>query len=167
MRTNMLYLLAGAFALTALISSPTRADDAADIAAIDSLYASWRKAVERADIPAYVGVLDADVRLLPPDADPIVGAAKYGEFLGPVFAAADYRIEVVRSPVIEIHGDLALAEYDYVIHLQLKDAEVGVRQPGALTAERTAARYIDVLRRQPGGGWAVYRHAWQNKTASN
>jgi len=139
-------------------------DTRADVASIDALYASWRKAVESADIPAYVAVLHDDVRLLPPDADAIVGAAGYGKFLEPVFAAADYRIEVVRSPVIEVLGDVALAEYDYVIHLELKNAAVGVEQPGALTAERTAARYIDVLRRDAEGRWSVYRHAWQNKT---
>jgi ketosteroid isomerase-like protein len=143
---------------------PVSADAAADVAAIDALYASWRKAVEGADIPGYVAVLDADVRLLPPDAEAIVGAANYGKFLEPVFAGADYRIEVVRSPVIEVLGDVALAEYDYVIHLKLKNQSEGITQAGALTAERTAARYIDVLRRQADGRWAVYRHAWQNKT---
>lgn len=150
--------------LSMVASRPVLADTAADVAAIDALYASWRKAVESADIPGYVAVLDADVRLLPPDAEAIVGAANYGQFLGPVFAGADYRIEVVRSPVIEVLGDVALAEYDYVIHLKLKNQAEGITQAGALTAERTAARYIDVLRRQPDGRWAVYRHAWQNKT---
>ncbi len=150
--------------LLVMISSIARADTAADVTAIDALYANWRSAVERADIPAYVAVLDANVRLLPPDAEAIVGAAGYGKFLEPVFAAADYRIEVVRAPVIEVIDDTALAEYDYIIHLKLKNADEGVKQTGALTAERTSARYIDVLRRQADGRWAVYRHAWQNKS---
>jgi ketosteroid isomerase-like protein len=135
-----------------------------DEQAIDALYANWRRAVEHADIPGYVAVLHEEVRLLPPGAEPIVGAASYAKFLEPVFAAANYRIEVVRSPAIEVFGDVALAEYEYVIHLELKDAQVGVAQPGALTAERTAARYIDVLRRDATGRWAVYRHAWQNES---
>jgi ketosteroid isomerase-like protein len=139
------------------------ADTQADVEAIDGLYANWRKAVESADIPGYVAVLDENVRLLPPGAEPIVGAASYAKFLEPVFAAADYRIEVVRSPVIEVYGDVALAEYEYVIHLKLKNPEVGVQQPGALTAERSAARYVDVLRRDANGRWAVYRHAWQDQ----
>jgi len=144
--------------------STAYADKTADVAAIDSLYADWRKAVESADIDGYVAVLDTNVRLLPPDAEAIVGAESYRKFLGPVFAGANYRIEVERSPVIEIHGDTALAEYDYVIHLALKNQNQGIQQAGALTAERTAARYIDVLRRNSEGQWRVYRHAWQNKT---
>jgi ketosteroid isomerase-like protein len=150
--------------LTLGLHAVAQADDAADVAAIDQLYADWRKAVESADIDGYVAVLDTNVRLLPPDAEAIVGAENYRHFLGPVFAGANYRIEVVRGPVIEIHGDTALAEYDYVIHLALKNRNQGIRQDGALTAERTAARYIDVLRRHPDGQWRVYRHAWQNKS---
>jgi len=154
----LLITLSGGFTTTAL------ADTAADVAAIDGLYADWRKAVEGADIDGYVAMLDADVRLLPPDAEAIVGAENYRQFLGPVFAGANYRIEVERSPVVEIHGDTALAEYDYVIHLTLKNQNQGIQQAGALTAARTAARYIDVLRRNSEGQWRVYRHAWQNKT---
>lgn len=155
---------AGLWAAAALCAGVALADTESDIAAIDGLYASWREAVESADIPAYVEVLHEDVRLLPPGAEPIVGADSYARFLKPVFAAADYRIEVVRSPVIEVYGDVALAEYEYVIHLELKNEEEGVQQPGALTAERTSARYIDVLRRDAAGRWAVYRHAWQDTT---
>ena len=138
------------------------ADEASDLEAIDRLYADWRQAVESADIPGYVSVLHPEVRLLPPGAEPIVGADNYAGFLEPVFAAAVYRIEVVQPPSVEVFGDVALAEYEYVIHLQLKNAGVGVDQPGALTAERTSARYIDVLRREADGRWAVYRHAWQD-----
>ena len=168
MRTSTLLALAGLLTLTVVTMKPsiadTSTDASADVAAITALYANWRKAVESADIPGYVSVLDTNVRLLPPDAEAIVGSAGYGKFLEPVFAAADYKIEVVRSPVIEVIGDVAVAEYDYIIHLKLKNADVGVQQAGALTAERTSARYIDVLRRNAEGKWAVYRHAWQNKT---
>ncbi len=174
MRTSTLLALAGLLTMTAVTmktsiadtntDTDTDTDTSADVAAITALYANWRKAVESADIPGYVSVLDANVRLLPPDAEAIVGSAGYGKFLEPVFEAADYKIEVVRSPVIEVIGDVAVAEYDYIIHLKLKNTNVGVQQAGALTAERTSARYIDVLRRNAEGKWAVYRHAWQNKT---
>ena len=157
-------MLALVFMLSIISARPVAAAAEEDVAAIETLYASWRKAVETGDIPGYVAVLHPDVRLLPPDAEAIVGAANYGKFLGPVFEAADYTIEVVRPAVIEVLGDVAISEYDYVIHLKLKDANKGVQQAGALTAERTSARYLDVLRRQPNGQWAVYRHAWQNKT---
>lgn len=132
-----------------------------DVDAIGGLYASWRQAVAAADIPAYVKVLHPDVRLLPPGAPPIVGADNYAGFLKPVFATADYRIEVVRAPQIEVLGDTAVAEYEYIIHLKLKNPDVGVSEPGALTAERTGARYFDVLRRNASGQWSVWRHTWQ------
>ncbi|MFM8355010.1 MAG: hypothetical protein ACKOBM_08910, partial [Gammaproteobacteria bacterium] len=63
--------------LTLGLHAVARADDAADVAAIDQLYADWRKAVESADIDGYVAVLDTNVRLLPPDAEAIVGAENY------------------------------------------------------------------------------------------
>ena len=132
----------------------------ADIAAIEKLYADWRQAVEHADIDGYVAVLHSDVRLMPPGADDIVGAASYRAFLVPVFATASYKIEVLSPPAVEIVGELALARYEYAVHLHLKDATRSVNEPGALTAARTASRYFDVLRRRADGNWAVWRHTW-------
>ena len=163
MRFRSRRVLAGLSLMASLTYGTVQADTQADVEAIERLYANWREAVESADIPSYVAVLDADVRLLPPGAEAVVGAANYARFLEPVFAAADYRIEVVRSPVVEVFGDVALAEYEYVIHLALKNPDVGVQQSGALTAERSAARYMDVLRRDADGQWAVYRHAWHDQ----
>lgn len=131
-----------------------------DEAEIDALYADYRVAVENADISAYVGALHPAVRLLPPGADAIVGANRYAGFLRPVFEAATYRIDVVTMPVIEVFGDVAVAEYEYVIHLDLKDPEVGVAEPGALTASRTRSRYFDVLRKREDGKWGIWRHTW-------
>jgi len=131
-----------------------------DVRQIDALYASWRAAVEGADVQGYVAVLHPQVRLLPPGAQAINGAANYGEFLGSVFAAATYEIEVLRAPEIQVLGDVAVAEYDYTIHLHQKDPEVGVSEPGALTAAQTTSRYFDVLRKD-GGKWSVWRHSWQ------
>lgn len=140
---------------------------ATDIAAIDALYARWRTAVEGADIPGYVSVLHPDVRLMPPGAADIVSAAAYEAFLGPVFADATYRIEVLAMPEIEILGDVAVARYEYAIHLALKDPARGISEPGALTASRTASRYFDVLRRMPNGQWGVWRHTWNASPESH
>ena len=131
-----------------------------DVAAIEQLYAGWRAAVEGADIDGYVAVLHEDVRLMPPGAADIVSAAAYRAFLGPVFDTATYRIEVVSAPDVEVVGELAVARYEYVVHLTLKDAAQGVSEPGALTAARTGSRYFDVLRRRANGQWGVWRHTW-------
>ncbi|MDJ0877527.1 MAG: nuclear transport factor 2 family protein [Halieaceae bacterium] len=131
-----------------------------DRAQIDKLYADYRVAVENADIAGYVGALHPEVRLLPPGAAAIVGAQNYAGFLEPVFETADYRIDVVSMPAIEIMGDTAIAEYTYIIHLKLKNPEVGVTEPGALTESRTQSRYFDVLRKREDGQWAIWRHTW-------
>lgn len=131
------------------------------VGAIDGVYARWREAVEAADIPGYVSVLHPEVRMLPPGAPPVVGSGSYAAFLEPVFAAADYRIEVRQMPVVEVLGEWAVAEYEYVIHLALKDAQSGITEPGALTDSRTHARYFDVLRKTDAGTWGVWRHTWQ------
>jgi ketosteroid isomerase-like protein len=134
------------------------ADD--DVAQIEELYASWRDAVAAADIPSYLKGLHPDIRLMPPGAEVIAGADYYAQFLVPVFASADYRIEVISPPAVEVAGDFAVAEYTYVIHLNLKNPDQGVTEPGALTASQTSARYFDVLRKTDGG-WRVWRHTWQ------
>ena len=74
--------------------------------------------------------------------------------------AADYQIEVKRAPVADVIGDFAVVEYEYIIHLKLKNPEEGVSEPGAMTASRSEARYFDVLRKTDGK-WKVWRHTWQ------
>jgi uncharacterized protein (TIGR02246 family) len=138
-------------------------DTATEEAAIQKLYADWRVAVERGDIPAYIGVLHPDVRLFPPGAAPIVGAAGYGEFLVPVFASATYRIDVEKLQEVRVMGDIAVAEYEYIINIDLKDPDSAITQPGALTAARSRARYFDVLRKQTDGQWGIWRHLWQDQ----
>ena len=59
-----------------------------EVKQIERLYEQWREAVATADIPSYVAVLDPDIRLIPPGADVIEGAAHYAQFLTPVFDAA-------------------------------------------------------------------------------
>ena len=56
---------------------------------------------------------------------------------------------------------IAVAEYEYVIHLDLKDASQGITEAGALTESRTEARYFDVLRKNEAGEFRVWRHTWQ------
>ena len=129
-------------------------------AAITKLYADWRAAVEAGNIAGYVRVLHDDVIMMPPGAADVVAASSYAAFLAPVFAAATYKIEVVSPPQIEVVGELAVARYEYVIHLTLKNPDSAITEPGALTASRTAARYFDVLRRRSDGAWGVWRHTW-------
>lgn len=133
----------------------------ADVAAIEKLYATWRDAVEGSDIDTYISLLHNDIRLMPPGAPTLTGADNYRTFLQPVFATATYDIEIDRIQEIDILGDVAIAEYDYTIALNRKDPEVGVTEPGALTGNRTTARYFDVLRKNADGQWRVWRHAWQ------
>jgi ketosteroid isomerase-like protein len=132
-----------------------------EVKQIERLYEQWREAVATADIPSYVAVLDPDVRLIPPGADAIEGASQDAQFLTPVFKAATYRIEVIAPPKVEVLDDIAVAEYEYVIHLKLKNPAQGVTEAGALTASRTEARYFDVLRKSESGEFRVWRHTWQ------
>lgn len=165
MLRGTLLLIAGLLIGSMASSSAANSSDAADRREIEALYALWRDAVETADIPKYVSVLHPDVRLLPPGAAAIVGAANYGRFLEPVFAAADYRIEVIEPHVIEVLDGVAVAEYAYVIHLEMKADAQGISEPGALTDARTAARYFDVLKKLDGR-WVVWRHLWNDPPAA-
>jgi ketosteroid isomerase-like protein len=151
--------------LLLIFSSSSFADPStdADVAEIQALYATWREAVTTADIPKYVSVLHPEVRMIPPGAEVVDSAARYEKFLQPVFKTATYKIEVDRYARVDVVGDYAVAEYDYTIHLTLKDPDQQVTEPGALTASITAARYFDVLRKDPEGQWKIWRHTWQNK----
>ena len=131
-----------------------------DAARIEQLYADYRSAVEGGSIPGYLSALHPEVRLLPPGAAPIVGAERYAGFLEPVFEKATYRIEVISGPDVDVFGDLAIAEYVYRVHLALKDPGVAITQEGALSAQRTLSRYLDVLRKKENGDWAIWRHTW-------
>lgn len=146
----------------AIGSSAESAVDIIEEAAIQKLYADWRVAVESGDIPAYLKALHPNVRLFPPGAAPILGSAGYGEFLVPVFASATYRIDVAKLQEVRVMGDTAIAEYEYIINIDLKDADTAITQPGALTAARNRARYFDVLRKQENGSWGIWRHLWQD-----
>ena len=88
-------------------------------------------------------------------------ASSYADFLQPVFEAATYKIEVESYPKVTLAGDIAVTEYIYTIVLDLKNPDQGVAEPGALTANRTTARYFDVLRKTEDG-WRVWRHTWHN-----
>lgn len=138
------------------------ADSALEEAAIQKLYADWRVAVESGDIPAYLKALHPNVRLFPPGAAPILGSAGYGDFLVPVFASATYRIDVAKLQEVRVMGDTAIAEYEYIINIDLKNPDTAITQPGALTAARNRARYFDVLRKQANGSWGIWRHLWQD-----
>ncbi len=135
-------------------------DEATAQKEIAALYAGWRAAVEASSIPGYLDILHDDIRMLPPGAPAIVGREAYGTFLIPVFEAATYTIQIDALQVVDVVGEMAVAEYDYTIALHRKDADVGVTEEGALTAAETSARYFDVLLKTDEG-WKVWRHSWQ------
>ncbi len=157
-RIWMLLVLIG-FSLPVLAAESAEESALEDTDAIVALYAKWRLAVETADIPAYVSVLSEDVKLMPPDADAIIGKQGYGAFLEPVFAAATYTIEVPVHPEVIVMEDIAVAEYEYVIHLDMK-AGAEISEPGAITVARSHNRYFDVLKRI-NGEWLIWRHLWR------
>ncbi len=141
-------------AMLILFAAPTASADN-DHDKINALFGTWRTAVESSDIASYVSVLHPDVKLLPPGAAPIIGRDAYAKFLEPVFESATYKIEVRKPPKIEVLADAAIAEYEYVIHLDLKEPESEITEPGAITASRTVGRYLDVLRKGKTGEWLV------------
>ena len=128
------------------------------------LYKTWVAAVEEGDIDSYVSVLHEDVKLMPPTSEPFEGKEKYKEFLKPVFTSADYEIDVKVEPRVEFLGDIAIAEYEYVIYLKLKEGQSEIDQPGALQAKRNHNAYFDVLIKNSKGKWVVYRHTWRDKS---
>ena len=143
-----------------LFSASTIGDE---IQEITNLYRTWIVAVEQGDIESYVSVLHEDVKLMPPASPPFEGKEKYKKFLKPVFASADYEIDVKVEPSVDILGDVAIAEYEYVIYLKLKEGQEAINQPGAIQASRSHNAYFDVLIKNSQGKWSVFRHTWRDK----
>jgi len=132
------------------------ADDKADIVA---LYDRWDSAVQASSIAGYTSVLDENVRLILPGAADVRGRDNYAAFLENVLPIATYTLELLGDIEIEVFGDVAISEYHKKVEMTLHGPEK-VTEPGALTANISVNKYIDVLRRQDDGSWKVYRHAW-------
>ena len=137
------------------------AESTSDKQRILDLFADWQNAVNTSSVSDIVAVLDPEIRLIPPGANVVDSAASYEAFLAPVFESATCFLEVVAPLRVDIQGDVAVAEYEYVVHLNLKDPDIGITEPGALTASLTHNRYFDVLRKNAESQWLVWRHAWQ------
>ena len=144
-----------------LFSASTSASETREIL---NLYKTWVVAVEEGDIESYVSVLHEGVKLMPPTSEPFEGKERYKEFLKPVFTSADYEVDVKVEPSVEFLGDVAIAEYEYVIHLKLKEGQSEIDQLGALQAKRNHNAYFDVLIKNSKGKWVVYRHTWRDKS---
>ena len=130
-----------------------------DKTAIGALYDRWDIAVQSSSVEQYTAVLDEHVRLILPGAPDIQGRDNYGAFLQNVLPVADYKLSLVGPIDIEVFGDIAITEYHKKVEMTLHEAQK-VSEPGALTADISINKYIDVLRRQSDGSWRVYRHAW-------
>ncbi|EED36587.1 conserved hypothetical protein [Luminiphilus syltensis NOR5-1B] len=167
MTTGSLLLLALTLGSVGSMADSHNADEVDEVAVIEAFYADYRDAVEASSIPGYLDALHPDVRLLPPGAKPIDGRDRYSTFLGPVFEMATYKIEVISYPEITVVGDMAVADYEYIIHLTLKDPEVGIEQEGALTAQKTHSYYTDVLLKEDDGTWGIWRHTWTTISATS
>lgn len=157
MKSKLLCMFA-IFAVLSVSAVAENADPAADVAAIEAMYAKWRTAVETSHIPGYLDSLDDDIKMIPPGGPDVEGIKAYETFLGPVFTFASYRIEIITSAKIEVHGDWAMARYRYNIHLTMKGEDEVAE--GGLTAQENDSKYFDVLRRQADGSWKTYIHTW-------
>ena len=133
---------------------------------IRELYNSWVYAVDNSNREQYLSLLDDDIIMIPPGAKDVVGKAAYAEFLIPVFAGAEYKVERLGDYQIEIFGDCAVARYDYDIKITLKDGTEQIDQSGALNQQSNNMKYHDVLIRRSDGNWKVLRHMWNDNVDS-
>ncbi|MEP1470439.1 MAG: DUF4440 domain-containing protein [Halieaceae bacterium] len=136
-----------------------------DVQEIVALYKAWIVAVETGDRQGYLAHLDQDIRMTPPGAADVISKDNYAEFLIPVFDSASYKITPVADYDIEILGDIAVARYDYIVSVFLKEGVDGVEQAGALNQQESNLKYSDVLRRNADGSWKVLRHTWNDNAA--
>lgn len=128
---------------------------AQDVAAINTLYDDWLRAVEEGDAALYVSVLDPDIELIPTDAKPLHQTADYANFLVGVFANDSFKIERQGDKEIVVRGDYAFARYDYRI------IRTNTTTGAVFPSDRN---FVDILRKDKNGQWHVLKHIWNYTT---
>lgn len=123
------------------------------VASADS---SWMAAVAAHDLDASANTMTEDGMMLPPDHAPVVGRAAIRKYMGEAFAIPGFKIEW--RPV-EIHvaasGDVAWE--------RASSSYTFPDSTGA--AQTTAAKGIEIWRRDPDGTWRCIVDIWNGMDA--
>lgn len=119
---------------------------------IRAFYRSWSEASRARGASGYAASFADDAVLVPPDGPPLLGRASIREWQGRggAAAAAAMGSGAVREEELQLLGERALCRTTLRAE---RLAEGGA-------AETLVARYLDVLRRRPEGGWELTHRMW-------
>jgi len=119
---------------------------ASDSSGIDALYVAWRKAMQRGDVDAILGLLTPDYVLWAPE-KPAIGLTELQPLLAAALAAYEIESTFEREERI-VSGDLAV-ERGWDVQ------KIKPRAGGPARTQRQ--RIFVVLRRTPEGVWRFAR----------
>ncbi len=128
---------------------------AADSTAIAALEGRLQSSALAANWDAWATEFTADPVRFPPDAGPLVGKAAADAFnhAAPHFSAVAFTLTSV-----DVRSDLAVATVSYTAAVPAGKDAAGKAMP-AMTLQ---GNWIQVLRKQPDGGWKISRDIWNS-----
>lgn len=121
-----------------------------DRAIISKLYAESAKALDAKDIDKLTGIYRIDAIQLPPDAPALEGWSAIQASLESGLKGIQTQTNIDVDEIL-VDGSLACARGTYVTVVVRTGSDAGTRSQGA---------WLDVLTKEPNGGWKILRSTW-------
>ncbi len=156
-RTHFMWMVIGVLALLLLTScaSVPPANDPADIAAIDKIWATYAAAVTTGDVAAMDGLWAEDAIKMAPNAPVIKGKANIMARVQKNFTT-NINTMSIRMDETVVVGDLAYSRGSY-------DQTTKPSAGGPTT--KLAGKFLDILERQADGSWKITRDCFNYDAA--
>lgn len=122
-------------------------------AAIEARGAEWERAARAGDGSALASLYTTDAVLLPPGAPPVRGRQEIERVFEAQFSGLDAVEVEFTTDELEVAGDLAYRVGRY---------EARVRRDAGSVTLRARDKFVEIWRRDDGGGWRIARDIWNS-----
>jgi uncharacterized protein (TIGR02246 family) len=117
-----------------------------DIARVYKLWAEYAAACHAGDLDRFMALWTDDAIQMPPDAPRRIGKAAIREGMQAGFDRFHMRNVIPRTEEVRVLGDRAYSHGTYTVDMTPK---------GGGETMTLAAKFLDVLERQPDGSWKI------------
>jgi ketosteroid isomerase-like protein len=134
--------------------SAAQSNTDADVAGIKAFNQAYEKAIKADDTNAMVNMWDNDGVMLPPAEPAVVGASQIRAWLTKnrvTATSANISQDVTNWKDIMVSGDYGFQWGQTFVDIRSKDGSTGFHMYGTA---------LQVLRKEPGGSWKLFRSSW-------
>ena len=150
MRPTMLLVSLLAIPAVAVAQAPAAAHDPAAVRkAIDARNAEWTTAANKGDVKGIVKIYDASATIIPPESEPMTGAANIEKVFGGLISAGIKNLKF-KTISLDINGN-----YAYELGVATYDAPA---KDGKLVAG--SDKYLVIWKLGADGIWYYHLDAW-------